>query len=83
MDQRVSLADGTELDMLDPESIRAYVRKTLAMHVEPSQAALQRLKMMLEVADSLPQPDKQAGGVVRLVDAKAAAEELQRRLGSK
>lgn len=83
MSERVDLANGDALDMQDPESIRRYVRRQLAVNVEPSQASLARLKMMLEVADSLPQPDKQAGAVVKLVDAKAAAEELQRRLQSK
>lgn len=83
MSEKTRLTDGTELDMLDPESIRRYVRKVLATNVEPSPQSLQRLKMLLEVADSLPQAETKTAAVVKLVDAKAAAEELQRRLQSK
>lgn len=71
------------LDMQDPESIRRYVADVIAMTVEPSIAALKRLEMLLEMADRLPQPETKSAAVVKLVDAKAAAEELQRRLNSK
>jgi len=81
MAERVRLSDGTDLDMLDPESIRTYVRKTLATNVEPSPQSLQRLKMLLEVADSLPQ-QKAEVAPIRLVDAQAAAAELRRRMGN-
>lgn len=69
-----------ELDMQDPEAIRAYIRHSLALD-EPTIAGLKRLEMLGEVADRL--RANGAGGpvsVVKLVDAKAAAEELQRRL---
>jgi hypothetical protein len=85
MAERVRLADGTELDMLDPTAIRSYVRRTLATNVEPSPQSLQRLKMLLEVADSLPQPETKepgAASVVKLVDAKRAVEVLRRRVVS-
>lgn len=83
MSEKKTAPDGSAVDMQNPESIRAYVRHQLLMVAEPSVAGLKRLEMLLEVADSLPQPDKQAGAVVKLVDAKAAAEELQRRLANK
>lgn len=53
MADRVRLADGTELDMLDPESIRAYVRKQLALTVDPTSAQLARLGLLKEHAAEL------------------------------
>lgn len=83
MADRVTLADGTALDMLDPLSIRAYVRRTLAMTTEPSQGQLQRLKMLEEHAASLeskPASGAQPAGKLRLVDAERAAQVLTARL---
>lgn len=85
MSERVNLADGSALDMLDPESVRAYVRRTLALTVEPTPAQLRRLEMLEEHAAKLeaaaPKPGGEAG-VVKLVDAKRAVEVLRRRVVS-
>lgn len=84
MSERFTQGDGTELDMGDPASIRIYVRKQLARYEEPSPFALQRLKLMLEVADSLPpKPQSESldgpGRVVLLEPSRAAAELIRRR----
>jgi hypothetical protein len=85
MADRVTLADGTALDMLDPLSIRAYVRRTLAMTTEPSQGQLRRLEMLEDHAAKL-EAEAPAQGLpakLVLVDAKDAAEELAKRLGTR
>lgn len=79
MADRVVLADGTTLDMLDPESVRAYVRQALARTVEPTSAQLTRLQMLEEHAAKL-EAAKPTAAPVRLVDARAAAEVLRARL---
>jgi hypothetical protein len=69
------------LDMSDPDSIRAYVADTIAMSTDPTIAGLKRLEMLMEMADRLPQPEKQgAAGKLVLVDAKRAVEVLRRRV---
>jgi len=78
MSQKVRLADGTELDMLNPVSIRDYVRKTLALNVSPTASELSRLTMMRELAEELeakqPKPDEQPAS---LDDLAAARERLR------
>lgn len=81
MSQKFRQGDGSELDMQDAESIRSYVRKTLAQNVEPSPQALQRLKMMLEVADSLPKAPEPAH-VDSPDELAAARERLRKSLGN-
>src|SRR5688572_20504812 len=69
-----------ELDMQDPESIRAYIRHSLVLD-EPTIAGLKRLEMLGEVADRLSENGARTGhAVIKLVDAKDAAAELERRL---
>jgi hypothetical protein len=86
MADRVTLADGTALDMLDPLSIRAYVRRALAITVEPTQPQLNRLEMLVAMADELeakqPTGDKPAGVLV-LVETKDAAEVIRQRLANR
>lgn len=78
MADRVRLADGTELDMLDPESIRAYVRRTLALTVEPSSAQLSRLEMLSAHAAALEaKQQKPAEQPASLDDLAAARERLR------
>lgn len=84
MADRVKLADGTELDMLDPVSIRAYVRKQLALTVDPSAPQLKRLEMLeehaakLEAAKASAEPPK-----IDTPDELAAARErLRKSLGN-
>lgn len=84
MADRVTLADGTALDMLDPESIRAYVRRTLALSVDPSSAQLARLEMLeehaakLEAAKASAEPPK----VDSPDELAAARERLRKSLGN-
>lgn len=66
------------LDMQDPESIRAYVRDCLAMSIDPSVAGLKRLEMLEEHAAKL-EAKASKPAELRLIDPKAAAEELARR----
>lgn len=48
-----------------------------------AQSQLSAAKMLLELAGQLKPEETRSAAVVKLVDAKAAAEELQRRLQSK
>jgi hypothetical protein len=78
MAERVVLQDGSELDMLDPASIRAYVRRTLALNAEPTAPQLRRLEMLAEHAEQLERQQKPAQRP-RMTAAEAAAE-LRRRI---
>ena len=80
MADRTVLADGTTLDMLDPLSIRAYVRRTLALTVEPTAPQLRRLEMLEQHASALEAAKPKTDAKLRLIDPAAAAAELQRRL---
>lgn len=88
MSDRLHLADGSTLDMLDHASVRAYVRRQLALSVDPTPAQLKRLEMLEEHAAKL--EAKQAenksstdGKVLKLLDPKVAAEVLRQRLEGK
>jgi hypothetical protein len=67
-----------EVDMKNPESIRSYVRHSLALD-EPTIAGLKRLEMLNEIAGSLPQAKAVRDQGLKLVDGAAAAAELRRR----
>jgi hypothetical protein len=75
--ERITMADGTVLDMLDPVSIRRYVRKQLALNVEPSAAQLSRLEMMGELADDLEAKTPAAASPSSIDDLAAARERLR------
>lgn len=70
------------LDMSDPDSIRAYVRHALAMN-SPTIAGLKRLEMLMDIAAALPVSAATSPAKLVLVDAKDAAEELAKRLGTR
>jgi hypothetical protein len=76
----IRLNDGTEIDMGDPDSIRAYVRNTIANMVEPTAPQLRRLEMLSEMADKLP-PDNVCNPASRfkLIDPRQAVEVLYKR----
>ena len=77
--ERVTLNDGTTLDMLDPVSIRRYVRKQLALNVEPTAAQLSRLEMLNDLAAELEAKQTKAAPVEQSVDDLAAARERLRK----
>jgi hypothetical protein len=79
MAKRYVLADGTELDMADAQSIRDYVTAQLAQNVEPSSAQLKRLEMLGARAAELEEKQTKAAPVEQSVDDLAAARERLRK----
>lgn len=72
------------LDMLSAESVRAYVRRQLALNVEPTATQLRRLEMLeAHAAELEAKQAKKPAAELRLIDPKAAAEELARRMAAK
>jgi hypothetical protein len=80
MAERVVLNDGSAIDMLDPASIRAYVRQQLALNIDPTASQLRRLEMLSDHAAELEAKKPSAEGKLVLIDAQKAAAEIERRL---
>lgn len=82
MSEKKTLADGSQVDMADPVSIRRYVRHALAMS-EPTIAGLKRLEMLQELATQLEAEKKSSSGnsegPVRLVRDSDVDDELRKR----
>ena len=84
MAHKVRLADGTQVDMLDPVSIRDYVRQALALNVSPTAPELRRLEMLEEHAAKL-EAAKVAADPPKLDtpdELAAARERLRKSLGN-
>lgn len=85
MAKRFVLADGTELDMADPASIRDYVTAQLAKNVDPSSAQLKRLEMLEERAAELEEQQSKSkpAKTESPTDLAAARERLRQARGLK
>lgn len=84
--RKVTLADGSALDLADPASILAYCDRELAMNVTPTSAQLQRIEMLRDMADRLPPKQRtlydtlpsHAPTLKEILARKAAREEAKR-----